>query len=53
MPLPDPKPIPEEFQRKLLKYKVRCYLLNHSLSLASKELPAMLKDKSVSPHKCG
>ncbi|ENN80040.1 CCR4-NOT transcription complex subunit 10 [Dendroctonus ponderosae] len=46
LPLPDPKPIPEEFQRKLLQYKVRCYLLNHSVSLASKELSAMLKDKS-------
>lgn len=46
LPLPSPKPISEEIQKKLLKYKIRCYLLNHSISIAAKELKILLKDKS-------
>ncbi|XP_066142548.1 CCR4-NOT transcription complex subunit 10 [Euwallacea fornicatus] len=45
LPLPAPKPISEDLQKKLLKYKVRCYLLNRSLTLAAKEIPVLLKDK--------
>ncbi|XP_050295230.1 CCR4-NOT transcription complex subunit 10 isoform X2 [Anthonomus grandis grandis] len=45
-PLPTAKPIPEDFQKKLLKYKVRCYLLNHSLSIATREIPVLLKEKN-------
>ncbi|KAJ8926091.1 hypothetical protein NQ315_009948 [Exocentrus adspersus] len=46
--LPPPKPLSEEFERKLLKYKIRCYLMNHSLGTAVKEIQVLLKDKSVS-----
>ncbi|XP_076267943.1 CCR4-NOT transcription complex subunit 10 isoform X1 [Rhynchophorus ferrugineus] len=45
-PLPTPKPISEDFQKKLLKYKIRCYLLKHSLTIASKGLKTLLKDKN-------
>ncbi|CAG9821316.1 unnamed protein product [Phaedon cochleariae] len=44
--LPPPKPLPEEFERKLLKYKLRCYVMNHSLKTAVKEVQVLLKDKS-------
>ncbi|XP_028141925.2 CCR4-NOT transcription complex subunit 10 [Diabrotica virgifera virgifera] len=44
--LPPPKPLSEEFERKLLKYKVRCYVMNHSMKTAIKEIPVLLKDKS-------
>nr|XP_023025866.1 CCR4-NOT transcription complex subunit 10 [Leptinotarsa decemlineata] len=44
--LPPPKPLSEEFEKKLLKYKIRCYLMNHSLSISSKEVQVLLKDKS-------
>ncbi|XP_060523703.1 CCR4-NOT transcription complex subunit 10 isoform X2 [Cylas formicarius] len=43
--LPPPKPIPEEFQKKLSKYKVRCYLMNHSFNILAKEVPLLLKEK--------
>lgn len=46
--LPPPKPLPPDFERKLLKYKIRCYIMNHSLGIASKEVQVLLKDKAVS-----
>ncbi|CAG9854808.1 unnamed protein product [Phyllotreta striolata] len=44
--LPPPKPISEEFKRKLLKYKIRCYIMNHSIKTALKDVQLLLKDKS-------
>ncbi|KAJ8964599.1 hypothetical protein NQ317_017654 [Molorchus minor] len=44
--LPPPKPLSEEFEKKLLKYKIKCYLMNHALNMASKEIQTLLKDKS-------
>ncbi|KAJ8962748.1 hypothetical protein NQ318_001146 [Aromia moschata] len=43
--LPPPKPLSEEFEKKLLKYKMRCYLMNHSMTTAIKEIQLLLKDK--------
>nr|CAH7758857.1 unnamed protein product [Callosobruchus chinensis] len=44
--LPPPKPLSEEFEKKLLSYKLRCYIINHSLNTALKEVQILLKDKS-------
>ncbi|KAG5884107.1 hypothetical protein JTB14_024147 [Gonioctena quinquepunctata] len=43
--LPPPKPLSEEFEKKLLKYKLRCYVMSHSLKMAAKEVQVLLKDK--------
>ncbi|CAH1100955.1 unnamed protein product [Psylliodes chrysocephalus] len=44
--LPPPKPLSEDFEQKLLKYKVRCYIMNHSIKIVLKEVEVLLKDKS-------
>ncbi|CAH1971240.1 unnamed protein product [Acanthoscelides obtectus] len=44
--LPPPKPLSEEFEKKLLRYKLRCYIINHSLNTAFKEVQVLMKDKS-------
>ncbi|XP_044263264.1 CCR4-NOT transcription complex subunit 10 [Tribolium madens] len=38
-------PAMEEFKKKLIKYKIRCYLMNHNLEIANKEISNLLKDK--------
>jgi CCR4-NOT transcription complex subunit 10 len=38
-------PATEEFKRKLLKYKIRCYLMNHNLETSAREIGNLLKDK--------
>lgn len=44
--LPPPKPLPEKFEKKLLKYKLRSYIMNHSIKTAMKEIQVLLKDKT-------
>ncbi|XP_063908299.1 CCR4-NOT transcription complex subunit 10-like [Zophobas morio] len=38
-------PAMEEFKKKLNRYKIRCYLMNHNLDVAHKEISLLLKDK--------
>ncbi|KAL1512678.1 hypothetical protein ABEB36_002234 [Hypothenemus hampei] len=45
LPLPKPKPISDIFQKKLLIFKLRCYLMGHSLSIVHKELALILSDQ--------
>lgn len=40
-----PDPATEEFKKQLVKYKVRCYLMNHDLETAKRELNLMAKHK--------
>ncbi|CAG9764189.1 unnamed protein product [Ceutorhynchus assimilis] len=46
LPSPKPKSISEDFQKKLSQYKVRCHLLNRSLTAASKMLSDIFIDKT-------